>query len=454
MSEPYTIEVYRLETVNLRTLEALAVESASSSEEQMSLFSSLTARLRLLSAASALSLTMAACPSASTAAVAIRGMDFVNGLGVNTHIIYTDSQYANTGQTLSALKYLGVRLIRDVAPNPKNQGQGNYAVLARAGITMDLFNGGDAPGGTQPPTVSVAAIAGIQQAYPGSVHAVEGPNEVNNGGVSYGGVIGIPGAQAFQNALYMTTRATPSLATIPVYNFVNYPDTEGEADYANFHSYPNVAQSCQDGGLYDNMKSQQAVMPGKAIVNTELGAPSSPQVGAPDQLTHARFIVSCALNNAANGVRETYFYQLFDGYPDPSGSDSQKHYGLFDSAYAPKEAAFAIKTLIKVASEAGPNETAFQPGSLAYTISAPTTVRTLLMQQASGWWILAIWNNVALWNGKALDPQVSVTVKLPSVHQHTWVNDVITGSARDLGRSGTASVTLGGDPVILAISPN
>ena len=388
------------------------------------------------------------------AATAIRGMDFVNGLGVNTHIIYTDSQYARNDQTLAALNYLGIKLIRDVSPNPRNQGQGSYAVIARAGIRMDLFNGGDAPGGTQPPPVSIAAIAGLAQAFPGSIHAVEGPNEVNNGGVSYAGVIGIPGAQAFQQALYADTRASAQLATIPVYNFVNYPDTQGEADYANFHSYPNVSQDCQDGGLYNNMRSQQAVMPGRAIVNTELGAPSAPQVGAPDQTTHARFLISCALNNAANGVKETYFYQLFDGYADPTGADSQKHFGLFDSNYAPKKAAYAVKTLVKVASEAGPNETTFQPGTLNFSVSGPNTVRTLLMQQASGWWILAIWNNVPLWNGTELNSQVRVTVNFATSHGQNWVNDLITGTAYNAGRTSAPSLTLGADPMIIAISPN
>ena len=390
---------------------------------------------------------------AASAATAIRGMDFVNGLGVNTHIIYTDSQYANNNQTLAALGYLGIKLIRDVSPNSKNQGQGSYAVLARAGIRFDLFNGGDAPGGTQAPPASIAAIASLAQAYPGSIHAVEGPNEVNNGGVSYAGVIGIPGAQAYQGALYADTRATPQLATVPVYNFVNYPDTTGEADYANFHSYPKVSQSCQDGGLYYNMQTQQAVMPGKGIVNTELGAGSAPQMGAPDQTTHARFLISCALDNAANGVRETYFYQLFDAYPDAAGIDSQKHFGLFDSNYAPKKAAFAVKTLIRVASETGPVETTFQPGTLDFKVSGPSTVRTLLMQQASGWWILAIWNSTPLWNGSALNPQVPVTVTLATPHAHNWVNDLVTGSAHDEGRTSAPSLTLSGDPVIIAISP-
>ena len=107
-----------------------------------------------------------------------------------------------------------------------------------------------------------------------------------------------------------------------------------------------------------------------------------------------------------------------------------------------------------MATEAGANETSFQPGSLNYSVSGPSTVKTLLMQQASGWWILAIWNSVPVWNGSALNPQNSVTVTYPSVHSHNWVNDLITGGARDAGKASSVQLTLTANPIILAVSPN
>ena len=402
--------------------------------------------------------TALCCLSAQAdAAVAIRAQDFLNGLGVNTHTIYTDSQYANVGQTVSAMSYLGLRLIRDVAPNPKNAGQGSYATLVQAGLRMDLFTGGDAPGGTQPPATVVSAMAALAQTYPGSVHSVEGPNEVNNGPVSYAGLTGLSGAQAFQAALYSQVRATPSLASIPVYNFTDYPDAAGKADYANFHSYPVGLQSCTGGGLTSNMKSQMAVMPGKAAVNTELGASTRPQPGSFDQTSHARFLVACALDNAAAGVKETYFYQLFDAYNDPSGSNSQDHFGLFDSSYKPKVAATAIRNLVKIVGEAGANETTFAPGSMPYTVNGPSTIASVLMQKASGWWAIGVWNEVPLYSeangGTALNPSAKVTLQLPSAHAQIWVNDVVTGSAYQISNTASPQFTVGPDPLFIVISP-
>ena len=395
--------------------------------------------------------------SRTQASTAIRAQDFLNGLGVNTHTIYTDSQYATVSQTLSAMEYLGLRLIRDVSPNPSNAGQWTYATLAQAGLRMDLFSGGDAPGGTQSPAVAVNAIAALAKAYPGAIHAIEGPNEVNNGGVSYGGLTGPAGAQAYQAALYSQVRSNSTLAAVPVYNFTNYPDTTGRADYGNFHSYPVGLNSCTAGGLTANQQSQQRVMTGYGLVNTELGASTRPQPGSFDQTSQARFLVACALDNAAAGVRETYFYQLFDDYSDPKGANSQDHFGLFDSNYNPKVVATAIRNLGKIAGEAGSNETTFAPGSLAYSVNGPTSIRSLLFQKASGWWAVALWNETPLYTevngGTALNPAATVNLRLPSSHAQVWVNDIITGGAYLISNTAAPQIAITGDPLLVVISP-
>ena len=54
-------------------------------------------------------------------------------------------------------------------------------------------------------------------AYPGSIIAIEGPNEVNNFAVNYEGLTGTAGAQAFQADLYAAVNASPILQDIPVY---------------------------------------------------------------------------------------------------------------------------------------------------------------------------------------------------------------------------------------------
>ena len=101
--------------------------------------------------------------------------DFVSRLGVNVHVEYTDGDYHNIGQVISDLKYLGIANVRDANLNPHNQGQRAYFNLADAGIHMDLIMLGG-----RNPADSIHAAESLQTEFPGSVVAIEGPNEIDH----------------------------------------------------------------------------------------------------------------------------------------------------------------------------------------------------------------------------------------------------------------------------------
>ena len=67
---------------------------------------------------------------------AVRAADFLNSLGVSTHIDMTNSQYRDIPSDLSKLSYLGVTHVRDYAPNPNSDilGQQHLGQAADAGI--------------------------------------------------------------------------------------------------------------------------------------------------------------------------------------------------------------------------------------------------------------------------------------------------------------------------------
>jgi hypothetical protein len=69
--------------------------------------------------------------------------------------------------------------------------------------------------------------------------------------------------------------------------------------------------------------------------------------GALSQRGQARLILTGLLDNVAQGVRETYLYQLLDAYPDPNAQDSEKHYGLFDINDRPKLSAQMLRRLMQ-----------------------------------------------------------------------------------------------------------
>ena len=51
----------------------------------------------------------------------VRTADFINSLGVNVHVEYTDGKYADATTTIADLAYLGIDHVRDHTLNPHNQ---------------------------------------------------------------------------------------------------------------------------------------------------------------------------------------------------------------------------------------------------------------------------------------------------------------------------------------------
>src|SRR6478609_3098528 len=102
---------------------------------------------------------------------AIRTENFIDSVGVNVHLAYTDSKYVDVNSVVSDLKYLGIDHVRDGVLNPSYPGQGSYAIAAQAGIKFDmLVHGGSVPD-------AIARMHSFVQAHPGAISAIEGPNE-------------------------------------------------------------------------------------------------------------------------------------------------------------------------------------------------------------------------------------------------------------------------------------
>ena len=122
---------------------------------------------------------------------AVQANPFVQMIGVNTHLSYSGSSYNNTTTVLNALSYLNVWQIRDYALiNGLANMPGSYNTVAAAGgkFVQEI--------GTGFARSTVSCVTGVENStfanidsfvtsYPGSVLAIEGPNEINNAGVQY-----------------------------------------------------------------------------------------------------------------------------------------------------------------------------------------------------------------------------------------------------------------------------
>ncbi len=410
------------------------------------------ASAKTLALLSALVLTTAS----PTASQTLRAADLAASIGVNVHIEYTDGAYADAGRTLAALKVLGVNLVRDAAPDPHNQGQASYGALAQAGVRFDLFvNGGDL-------ATAVRGLSALQTQYPGAVHAIEGPNEINNHTTfSFAGLTEKHrAATAYQAALYAAVKASPILKPLPVLGFTDYPATAGASDVANFHSYPD-GRGAPGARLAKDADEALAVAPGKPLVDTEFGYFTQPIRGALSQRGQARLILTGLLDNAAQGVRETYLYQLLDAYPDVRAQDSEKHYGLFDINDRPKVSAQMLRRLMQLLDDPAPHAHTFTLRPEAVTIQGlPATARMLVIEKANGDALIAVWDETPVWDAaRGVDlegPESEVVLKTEAGRGSASVIDLVEGSiaAVDSHATGSVHVRLGTSPLFVRLSLN
>ena len=106
------------------------------------------------------------------AVAATAAQKFVNTIGVNTHIDFTQNAYGNFAAVQRALAYLGVKSVRDAYQNPAD-GAKFTSLHHDLGISFDLFIG-PLPDGPEPYATQLQQIESLA---PGVVASVEGVNE-------------------------------------------------------------------------------------------------------------------------------------------------------------------------------------------------------------------------------------------------------------------------------------
>lgn len=364
----------------------------------------------------------------TTVPTAIRASDFLNSIGVNVHVEYTDGKYADVSQVIRDLAYLGVTHVRDATLIPTNQGQASYDALAKAGIKFGLFVQG------RDIDASLSLLNKFALAHPGAIEAIEGPNEINNFPVTYGGLSGAAAGFAYQSALYRGVSADPVLSGTPVFSFTDNAYFSATANSSNVHPYPHEGAQ-PDPVLADTLSRQLRAAPGKPVVITETGyysLPSRVGWGGVDLQTHAKLTINLLLDAARLGYKKTYIYQLLDAYPDPTNSDQEKHFGFFDIHNNAKPVAVALHNLSAILKDDGGTASTFAVGALPVQIAGlPTTGFSLVLQKSSGAFDVVVWNEPQVWNNAAHAPiatgSSTITVDFGGRFARVTVYDPLAG---------------------------
>jgi hypothetical protein len=503
---------------------------------------------------------------ASSPDTALSANSFVNSIGINVHMEYTDGAYANETNVATDLAYLGIKYIRDGLPTntssiPTQNQITSLNALAKLGIKFDLL--------TSDTNVQadIAAANAMEVSSPGAIFALEGPNEINNFPVTYNGLTGQAAAVAFQTAYYAAIKADSALSGVSVFNYTGgsppiatpygtltqnsngsftlvngitgwlaylpvgittitatytgaaplsglfgWPGAAGQsgltagangtltytydntgtaplqtyisfsdwtstttltslsavngassnlvafdpdlslagmADDSNTHPYPSYG-SQPDGSI---TYSAGLPVPGPSVI-TESGYETNPNdPSGVSQLVQAQGELKILLDGYKAGNSQTYLYELLDEKSDPSNTDTQMHFGVFNNNNTPKLAAVAIHDLTTILNANNTPENNFTPGTLAWsTTNLPATANTLLLQKTNGAFDLVLWDEPASTTSTGT---TSVTVALGATYGSVEIFDPVTGSnpIETVTNVSQLTLNLGQDPLIVEVEP-
>jgi hypothetical protein len=336
--------------------------------------------------------------SIPTPTVALSASAFDQSIGVNIHLWETGSAYTNLALVESDLAYLGVDNVRDQLVN-WSQTQPEYTALMSLGYKFDFI---EEPV-LQNTSSFLSAINAFETAYPGSIKAVEGPNEVDlaNTFTTSSQAANLAGAHTFEEQFFAAVQADATLNGVPVYdltlgsistaNYAALGNLSAYANFANDHLYSPDSDT-PEAGLSLLLPYAQLDAPGLPTVITETGYDTNPAdtYSGVDQTVQAKLTLDTLMDAFKAGVSQTYLYELFD--------DASGNWGLFNADGTPKLAATAIHNLTTLLADPG-STASFTPGSLSYSVpNLPSNANQLLVEKSTGTFDLVLWAEAQIWN--------------------------------------------------------
>jgi hypothetical protein len=384
---------------------------------------------------------------------------FVDSVGVNIHLSYTNSIYAtNFPLILKALQDLHVKHVRD---GIRDFGSGksayymNHNALASAGIGCDYIAGMD---------VNKSIVA----AYPSVVYdmqSLEAANELDNSDPNWVADLKAelawlsPLAQALGLPLVGPSFVNPNSASqfgktanfTKITNLHNYfagfsPETLGwGACNAQKHCYASIPWNLD-----------QAAMQGTSLVwTTETGYDvNTAHSNSVPANVYATYLPRLLLAHWNAGIKRTFIYELAD---DPSTAGA---FGLLDSSGTRRPAFVALSALLNLLQD--PGNLFFPTNTISLTISGQTNnVQHPLMQKRDGSIYLALWIGTSVFDPNAKQailvmPQALQISLPPGAHDPLLysydANWNLVPTAIPIQAGGQISVIVGSNVSVLKLS--
>ncbi|MEY2848071.1 MAG: hypothetical protein RI885_736, partial [Actinomycetota bacterium] len=396
--------------------------------------------------------------------------DFVDSVGVNVHMNFTDTRYGDERQTLALLHNLGVRHVRDGLESDDPDYSAALRAFRDAGIDASLIAGGsfDQPNNLETIEGGLEALTDPDRLL-GVASSIEGTNEPDCDEWD-------PAIRVRQQQLIDAVRAVPELDGIPVLtpsgcrqvgSVLDYSE-EGEvgpdADAWNLHPYPG--EYTPEAGLPGSYPDADLTAEGqfeaaksaadRPVWATETGystALNNPDEGAIPISEDAAgsYIPRILLENARLGIERSFLYELHDERPDPGLTDPEQAFGLIRYDGTPKPAYESVQALLTTLADPGlPVEDRAVKLGIA---KAPDDLRRMAFARSDGSVDLVLWRAVSVWDTETDDDDDVADMPIEvSTRKAAPVSIVrlAEGTTRTvLGSRKTTDVEVGPTPVIV-----
>jgi hypothetical protein len=381
---------------------------------------------------------------------------FVDSAGVNVHLHYTNTVYANFTAVQNALTGLGVRHIRDGLIDTTWQSYyDRLNALGRAGIKANLITSANQ---------TAALLEAYPQRVPDSLESYEAPNEYDaSGDPNWSATL-----NAFVQQLHAALKSAPATANFPIVGpsltqAASYPkmvSASSSFDWANLHNYlgghnPGTSGWGNNGygSINWNLALANTAWPGKPVITTETGYVNdlTNSNGVPEDVS-GKYLPRLFLEQWLHGIHRTYIYELLD----LGSSFSDNGFGLLHNDFSPKVGYNAIKSLLGLLADPGPG---FQAGNLDYQLSGNTAnVHHLLLQKRDGTFFLALWVEQPCYDMNAKQPltvaEQSITIATTQQLRMTrhWLDASGNLQTSALGVGQTQTMEVSDQVTILEIS--
>jgi len=412
---------------------------------------------------------------------AINASEFLNSIGVCSSITGRGETLQGT---IDALEYTGIRFIRcGLEDGISTADMIELHRKTGAKIVYGLLSGGT--------DIDRLIREARELAEAGVLLAIEGNNEPNNWGVTYGGEKGgenhswLPVAR-LQRDLYKAVNSDPVLKNIPVWNisesgaqtdnaglqFLIIPENAGTlmpvgtqyADFANCHNYithpswpglhdnqtwksADPGPDCPVDGLHGNygktwMNGFDGYS-GKELqdlprVTTETGIAVKGEITEEIQ---ARLFLNLYLSQFKRGWSSTSVYLLRTRSNEPA----HESYAFYKMDYSPKQAAHYLHNLTTILED---NGTISKPGKLRFFIkNRSETVHDLLLQKSNGKFFLVLWGE------RFTGGTDKITVQLDRIFSSVKIYDPTHGESPVMRLSEAREITffLSNHPLIIEL---